>query len=138
METQQQAIGVDIGGTNIRAARISATGEILSKKIVAGSRDRDMAIGMIVGLIREMDGPDIAAIGIGVPGRTNTRTGEVLSGGFLDLSGCDFKGLIEQVFAKPVAIANDCSMALIGETRVGAARGIDSAVMLTIGTGIGG
>jgi glucokinase len=138
METQQQTIGVDIGGTNIRAARISAAGEILCKKVAGGSRDREMAIGMIIGLIREMDGPDIAAIGIGVPGRTNARTGEVLSGGFLDLSGCDFKELIEQVFGKPVAVANDCSMALIGETRVGAARGVASAVMLTIGTGIGG
>jgi glucokinase len=138
METQQCTIGVDVGGTNIRAARISAAGEILVKKIVPGSRDRDTAIGLITGLIREMDGPDIAAIGIGVPGRTNARTGEVLSGGFLDLSGCDFKGLMERTFGRPVAVANDCSMALIAETRVGAARGVESAVMLTIGTGIGG
>jgi glucokinase len=135
---KQHAIGVDIGGTNIRAARISTEGEILSKKIVAGSRDRDTAIGLITDLIREMDGPDIAAIGFGVPGRTNARTGEVLSGGFLDLSGCDFKALMERTFAKPVAVANDCSMALIGEARIGAARGMESAVMLTIGTGIGG
>jgi glucokinase len=135
---KQHTIGVDIGGTNIRAAQISASGEILCKKIVNGSRDREMAIGMIIGLIREMDGPGIGAIGIGVPGRTNARTGEVLSGGFLDLSGCDFKAMIEQAFGKPVAVANDCSMALIGETRIGAARGCESAVMLTIGTGIGG
>jgi glucokinase len=138
METEQCTIGVDVGGTNIRAARISAAGDILEKKIVAGSRDREVAIGLISGLIRELDGPEIAAIGIGVPGRTNARTGEVLSGGFLDLSGCDFRGLMERTFSRPVAVANDCSMALIGETRVGAARGLESAVMLTIGTGIGG
>lgn len=138
METQRCTIGVDVGGTNIRAARISPAGEILRKKIVAGSRDRETAIGLIIGLIRELDGPETAAIGIGVPGRTDARTGEVLSGGFLDLSGCDFRGLIERTFGRPVAVANDCSMALVGETRVGAARGTQSAVMLTIGTGIGG
>ncbi len=138
METQHCAIGLDIGGTNIRAARISAAGEILSKKIVPGSRDRETAIGIISGLIREIDGPEVAAIGIGVPGRVDAHAGAVLSGGYLDLSRCDFKALIEDTFGKPVALANDCSMALVGETGIGAARGARSAVMLTIGTGIGG
>jgi glucokinase len=138
MDMQDCTIGVDIGGTNIRAARISPTGEILRKKIVAGSRDRETAVGLIFDLIRDMDGPDVIALGIGVPGRVDAETGMVLSGGYLDLSGCDFKRLVEQTFAKPVAIANDCSMALLGETGAGAACGVSSAVMLTIGTGIGG
>lgn len=138
MDMQHSTIGVDIGGTNMRAARISSSGAILTKKIVAGSRDRETAIGLISDLIREMDGPDIIAIGVGVPGRVDATRGEVLSGGYLDLSGCDFKQRLEQSFGKPVTLANDCSMALIGETGVGAARGVKSAVMLTIGTGIGG
>jgi glucokinase len=138
METQQYTIGVDIGGTNIRAARISAAGDIICKKIVAGSRDRQTAVGLIFDLIGEMDGPEAIAIGIGVPGRVDAVTGAVLSGGYLDLSGCDFKTLIEKTFAKPVALANDCSMALLGEAGVGAARGVENVVMLTIGTGIGG
>jgi glucokinase len=138
MVTQHCTIGVDIGGTNIRAARISPSGAILQKKIVAGSRDRETAIGLISDLIHEMDDPDVIAIGVGVPGRVDATRGEVLSGGYLDLSGCDFKQRLEQTFGKPVTLANDCSMALIGETGVGAARGVKSAVMLTIGTGIGG
>ena len=138
MDMQDCTIGVDIGGTNIRAARISPSGEILRKKIVAGSRDRPTAIKLITDLISDMDAPDVIAIGIGVPGRVDAKTGMVLSGGFLDLSGCDFKGLIEETFKRPVAISNDCSMALVGETAIGAAAGAASAVMLTIGTGIGG
>lgn len=138
MVGQHCTIGVDIGGTNIRAARISPSGDILRKKIVAGSRDRETAIGLIADLIRDMDGPDVVAIGVGVPGRVDAARGVVLSGGYLDLSGCDFKQGLERTFGKPVAIANDCGMALIGETGVGAARGVQSAVMLTIGTGIGG
>lgn len=135
---QDCTIGVDIGGTNIRAARISPSGEILRKKIVAGSRDRPSAIKIITDLISDMDAPDVIAIGIGVPGRVDAKTGMVLSGGYLDLSGCDFKGMIEKTFNRPVAISNDCSMALVGETTIGAATGVTSAVMLTIGTGIGG
>jgi glucokinase len=139
MQAGPYTIGVDIGGTNIRAARISASGEIQAKKIVAGSRDPATAIDLIIGLIREMDvHGTAAAIGIGVPGRVDARTGAVLSGGYLDLSGCDFKAIIEGTFSRPVAISNDCSMALIGEAGSGAARGIGNVVMLTIGTGIGG
>jgi glucokinase len=138
METQHYAIGVDIGGTNIRAARISTTGQIFNKKIIAGSRDRETAIDLIKNLIREMDGDDVVAIGIGVPGRVDAQVGKVLSGGYLDLSQCDFKAIIEDAFNKPVALANDCSMALMGEVGAGAAHGAKSAVMLTIGTGIGG
>ena len=100
-------IGVDIGGTNIRAARISSSGAILRKKIVAGSRDCHTAIGLIADLIREMGGSEATAIGIGVPGRVDAVNGMVLSGGYLDLSGCDFKQRIEQAFGKPVTIAND-------------------------------
>ncbi|MDB5523748.1 MAG: glucokinase [Rhizobium sp.] len=138
METQQCTIGVDVGGTNIRAARISSAGDIICKKIVAGSRDPRTALDLITSLIREMDGPEVTAIGIGVPGRVDATTYEVFSGGFLDLSGLDFKTVIERIFGKPLALANDCSMALTGEARVGAARGLGNVVMLTIGTGIGG
>jgi glucokinase len=81
---------------------------------------------------------DAKAIGIGIPGRVDGRTGEILSGGFLDLSGIDLKRRLEVTFGKPTAVANDCSMALIGEARRGAAKGLRNAVMLTIGTGIGG
>lgn len=132
------AIGVDVGGTNMRAAKISPSGEILCKKSVAGSRDPDRAVELIKGLIAEMGGARACAIGIGVPGRVNGWTGEVISGGFLDLSGKDLKSEIAASFGRPVIVANDCSMALIGEAKIGGARGLRNSVMLTIGTGIGG
>ena len=138
MSSEPFAIGVDVGGTHLRAARLSQSGEILGKKVRLGSRDAAKALELIRDLIREMDGPGAVAIGIGVPGRVNGWTGEVLSGGYLDLSGWDLKGVITRTFAKPVAVANDCGMALVGEARLGAGRGLSNIVMLTIGTGIGG
>jgi glucokinase len=132
------AIGLDIGGTNMRAARVSAEGEILEKSIIAGSRDPAAAIDKMAGLIAGMLGPDVVAIGIGVPGRVDPEAGEMLSGGFLNLAGTGFRAGFEARFGLPVRLANDCSMALYAEAAIGAARGIRRPVMLTIGTGIGG
>jgi glucokinase len=66
------------------------------------------------------------------------ETRRVLSGGYVDLSGCDFAGEIEAATGLPVTIENDATMALLGETAHGVARGLANVVMLTIGTGIGG
>ncbi|MDQ0324117.1 glucokinase [Pararhizobium capsulatum DSM 1112] len=85
-----------------------------------------------------MDGDGARAIGVGIPGRVNGWTGEIISGGFLDLSGVDLRRELADSFGHPTLVANDCSMALIGESRRGAARGLRNAVMMTIGTGIGG
>lgn len=138
MSPEDFAIGIDVGGTNMRAAQISPTGEILRKQSIAGSRDPAVALALIDDLVREMGVDNAKAIGIGIPGRVDGRTGEVFSGGFLDLSGIDLKGRFEKTFARPTVVANDCSMALIGESRRGAAKGLRNAVMMTIGTGIGG
>lgn len=138
MSPEDFAIGIDVGGTNMRAARISPSGEILKKHSIAGSRDPSVALDLIKDLVREMDGDGARAIGIGIPGRVDGWTGEIISGGFLNLAGVDLKREIEDAFGRPTLVANDCSMALIGESRRGAAKGRRNAVMMTIGTGIGG
>lgn len=138
MSPEDFAIGIDVGGTNMRAARISPTGEILKKRNISGSRDPAVAVGLIKDLVREMNGDGLRAVGIGIPGRVDGWTGEIFSGGFLNLAGVDLKGEIETAFGRPTLVANDCSMALVGEARRGAAKGLRNSVMLTIGTGIGG
>ncbi|NTF29883.1 ROK family protein [Agrobacterium rubi] len=138
MSPEDFAIGIDVGGTNMRAARISPNGEILKKRSIAGSREPAVAVDLIKDLIRDMDGDGARAIGIGIPGRVDGWSGEIISGGFLDLSGVDLKQELSRTFGRPTLVANDCSMALIGESRRGAAKGLRNAVMMTIGTGIGG
>lgn len=138
MSPEDFAIGIDVGGTNMRAARISPSGEILKKRSIAGSRDPAVALNLIKDLVRDMGGGRAQAIGVGIPGRVNGWTGEIVSGGYLDLSGVDVRHGLETAFGRPTIVANDCSMALIGESRRGAARGLHNAVMMTIGTGIGG
>jgi glucokinase len=89
-------------------------------------------------MIEEMSDRDLSAVGIGVPGRVDSHAGRVLSGGYVDLSLVPLRGELETRLATPVVIDNDCNMALVGEAAFGAARGVRNAVMLTLGTGIGG
>jgi glucokinase len=130
-------IGIDVGGTNVRAARI-AGGEIVAWHSLPTASNADKVIGQILELTRSLDSPDVVAMGVGVPGRVDVSKGEVLSGGFVDFVGASLRNRLQDRLGKPVAIDNDATMALIGEAKSGAARGRSHAALLTIGTGIGG
>lgn len=132
------SIGIDIGGTNLRAARISETGEILKRVSEKSAPDPELVLGRIADMVRLLDTPDVKAIGVGIPGRVDARRGAVLSGGYVDLASVALAQRLEDMTGKPVVIDNDCNMALAAEMALGAGRGHGNIVMLTIGTGIGG
>ncbi len=132
----REAIGVDIGGTHLRAARVAPDGRILARALRPSSADPETVLTQVLGLVGAVGGPQVAAIGVGVPGQV--RRGRVLSGGYVDLSSVDLAGAIGAATGLPVTLDNDGNMALAGEAAFGAARGLGSAVLLTIGTGIGG
>lgn len=138
MNSSGSSIGIDIGGTHIRAARISATGPILDRATAPSSPDPNTVFDRCLALIAAVRTPDCTAIGIGIPGQVIAASRTILSGGFVDLSGLDFAARIEAASALPVTIENDATMALLGEVACGAAKGAQNVVMLTIGTGIGG
>jgi glucokinase len=132
------AIGVDIGGTNVRVARISPNGAILDRRSERTSRDPVALLERLSSLIEAMIDSDVSAVGIGVPGRVDSQAGVVLSGGYVDLSLVPLQEELEARLATHVVIDNDCNMALVGEAALGAARSVRSSAMLTLGTGIGG
>ena len=138
MRSSASALGIDIGGTNLRAARVSPIGEILEFRSEPITRDPERVLERIAALCRALDEPGVAGIGIGIPGRVDVRSRTVLSGGYLDLTGSGLAERLEDRLGKPVALDNDCNMALVGEMASGAAQGFDNVVMFTIGTGIGG
>ena len=132
------AIGVDIGGTNIRAALVSGHGEILTKLSERTPTDPLQVLDRVIAMARQLDRPEVRGIGVGIPGRVDIASREILSGGILNLAGLGFVERLEATLGKRVVIENDCSMALIAEMRIGGAKGYKNVAMLTIGTGIGG
>ncbi len=132
------AIGIDIGGTHLRAAVVSETGDISARARAISSPDPATILATCLDLIAQIRVPGVVAIGIGVPGQVDALARNVLSGGYVDLSSLPFAALVEQGAGLPVAVENDATMAMLAEARFGAAKGCANVVMLTIGTGIGG
>jgi glucokinase len=132
------AIGVDIGGTSLRVARVSERGEILAHHGVATPREPDAVIAEIDRLIGIVDGGGDSALGIGIPARVDVARGTAMPGGYVDLSGPPLAQRLRRAQRRKVVVDNDGNMALLAEARSGVARGHRNAAMFTIGTGIGG
>jgi glucokinase len=134
----RNAIGIDIGGTNTRAALISEDGGISAHLSSATAQSATAVFAGLQKMIAGLRNKDTVAIGIGVPGRVDVRRKRVMSGGFVDLSTLALPDLLLKDTGLPTFVDNDANMALFAEARKGAAKGFNHAVMLTIGTGIGG
>jgi glucokinase len=135
---QVTAIGVDVGGTNIRAARISNGGVIHEWKAQPTAGKPHLVAAQILEQIRSLIDGTVGAIGIGLPGRVDSAGARVLSGGYVDLTDAPLAAALRKDFAGPVIIDNDCNMALVAEQGLGRGKGIANVIMFTIGTGIGG
>lgn len=132
------AVGVDVGGTRVRAARVNAAGDVLARLDQPTADDPQLVAAQIGELVRGLDDSTVAAIGLGVPGRVDIRRNRMMSGGYVDLSSIDLGEIFAAAFGRPVLLDNDGNMALYAEHAVGAAQSAETAVMFTIGTGIGG
>lgn len=132
------ALGIDVGGTNLRIAEVDAAGRILSRHAERVTNGRDAFSNRLAQLVASYRSSNVEAIGIGIPGRVDAAAGLILSAGYLDIGGLPLAAWLGTATGLPVVVENDCSMALIAECAIGAAHGADNVVMFTIGTGIGG
>jgi glucokinase len=139
--------GVDLGGTNIKAALVDDRGQLVAfhtEKTHAerGPEDAAARMGEAVRLLARQAGiapADIAAVGLGSPGPLDIPAGIIVRAG--NLVGWDGFPLRDRVAAHcglPVTFANDANAAAYGEFWVGSGREYDSLVLLTLGTGVGG
>jgi len=137
-------IGVDLGGTNLRAAAISPDGVVFDK--VSGLTNfiegRDAVLNDIVAAIekiRERHGGSLAGIGVGVPGFIRIKEGFITGSNNLPyLENFPVRDAIAQRLGTPVILENDANAAALGEQWMGAGRDVQDLVLLTLGTGIGG
>ena len=139
-------IGIDLGGTNIAAGVVSEVGTLLNKCSIPTGAARpteeivaDMA--RAARLCLEGTGlamSDITALGVGVPGAVDNATGMVLRTTNLNWYQLPLASILGEALGVPVHLGNDADCAALGEVMAGSACDFDSAVMITIGTGVGG
>ncbi len=140
-------IGVDLGGTNIAAGIVNEDGKILFRSSIptgaqrpAGEIVADMAA-LCHSLINNanISIDSIEAVGIATPGVANHDTGVVEYANNLPFRKFPLAETFKALFPAPkVSIENDANAAAWGEAKVGAAKGTQSSIMITLGTGVGG
>jgi glucokinase len=142
----EYSIGVDLGGTNLRAAAVSSDGTQLDK--IAGRADlkagRDAVVQDMVDSIRALQtlcgtGHKLIGVGIGVPGFIEMEKGVIVGSNNLpEFENYPVRDEIEQRLGTPIFLENDANAAALGEKWLGAGRDVNELIMLTLGTGIGG
>ena len=141
------AIGVDLGGTNLRIAAVDENGKIV-EKITTGtevSRGRDTVIFDMCKAVQELTTKfrssegHLAGIGIGVPGIIEMQSGMLRQSP--NLPGWEdypVREEIERRLGTKVVLENDANSAALGEKWLGAASNVEDMCMITLGTGVGG
>lgn len=139
-------IGIDLGGTNIKAGVVNENFEIVAKTSIKTNCPRpseeimdDMAKVSLMAVEQAgLTMNDIEWVGVGTPGIANSSTGIVEYSCNLDFHDVPMADYLSEKLGKPVFVDNDANAAAYGEFVAGAAKGANNAVAVTLGTGVGG
>jgi glucokinase len=136
-----EIIGVDLGGTKMLLGVLDPDSKVLweSREASTGQTE-DELIELLVREIEEARGHcgGVAAAGLGIPATVRHDEGVAVSAVNLPLTDVPIREIVSARTGIQVSVDNDANVAALAEHLYGAARGADNAVMLTIGTGIGG
>ena len=139
----KRIIAVDLGGTQLRAARFDQSLRLLSRESMLTDADAGLqsVLSRMKGIIRQvMPAERETALGIGIsaPGPLNSRTGVIVSPpnlpGWQDVP---LGAIMRREFGLPVYIGNDANVAALAEASLGAAQGCRHVCYITVSTGIG-
>lgn len=138
----RRVIGLDAGGTKLLAGVIDDAGTLLHRAVYPwpeGVTLDDVLEHFRIALADALqEAGDAVAVGAGLPATMNLETGVAAGCRHLPIEGFAFRDWLTAEAGLPVWLDNDATLALLAEARQGAARGATEALMLTIGTGIGG
>lgn len=144
--SKDYVVGIDLGGTKISGAFSDCEGKVLSKYTIptnAGEGDKAV-LQRIISVIEKviMDAgkttDDVKAIGIGSPGPLDAREGVIIETPNLPFKNFKLVEPIEKKFGVKSYLDNDANVAAIGEFMMGAGKGTNNMVYITVSTGIGG
>jgi len=136
------ALAFDIGGTHIKSAVLDGRGRIHAVRRTPTPRGSGEVVATLVGLARlhAGDDPDLRprSVGVGVPGLVDEERGLVRYASNLGWQDVPLQRLLEDELGLPVAVRHDVRAAALAESRIGAAYGHASALVVAIGTGVSG
>jgi len=134
-------IGVDLGGTNIKAALVNDEGQILRLESVKTMvhEGKEEVCRRMADLINDLAGDEKVMVGIGSPGSIDRKNGIVKYANNLPvLSGFALTGEITKLTGFKTFLENDAKAAALGERWFGSARNTENFIVITLGTGVGG
>ena len=139
-------LGIDLGGTNIAVGLVNEALEIVSKDSLPTPATDPVAIADTMAVLcrrlvaREgLSFDDVAYAGIACPGIVDRAGGEVIYANNINFDHFPLARLLsERVPLRAVYLENDANAAALGEVKAGGARGAQNAIMITLGTGVGG
>lgn len=145
-ECEKYYLGVDIGGTSVKAGIVTENGEIIYKDSMPtvkeeGGEGLVRGVALLVekvladaGVRREQ----IIALGVGCPGDIDAENGVIIWAGNLKLENFPLKDTLTKYFTMPIFVNNDANCAALGEFYALQDDSISSFIVVTLGTGVGG
>lgn len=143
---KQIYFGIDLGGTTINVGPVTLDGQILEEKVISTNVDQGPVSAMerVAVTINELrkshaDDYDAIAVGIGVPGILDVKSGKILEAS--NLPGWENFQITKELEKRvnlPVYLENDANLAALGEQWIGAGAGSNDMFMVTLGSGVGG
>lgn len=138
-------IGIDVGGMSIKGGIVDENGNIIIKDSVVTNptQPSDDNVKDIAGLVQKLlcdggiDEKEIVGMGMGVPGTVDPDTAKIFYTCNIYFRDYDFRKEFKKYFDFPVYIGNDADCAVIGEAVFGDMKGVQNAVIVTLGTGVG-
>jgi len=138
--TDKRVIGIDLGGTNVRAALVDANGIIRIETEAVRSQGSPLEVmGQIFGLIERLGLKDVEGIGLGVPGPVDDEKGIVYE--LINIPAWKkepVKEIFESRYRIPLEVQNDANCYALAEKYYGHGKGVKSFIGLIVGTGIAG
>lgn len=137
MKNNPKAIGIDLGGTRIKAVLIDEYGQIIEETITkTNDKNGSWKIGVKQAFDQLITGNEEVSVGLSAPGIPNKNNSciQYMPERLIGIEGFDWS----DYFKKKVFVVNDAIAAMSAEVKFGAAKGCKDAIMITIGTGVGG
>jgi len=138
---KQVFLGLDWGGTYIKAGLVNSQGLIVKKRVYSSVdlQKKEVFIQNLKSLLKDFKDYPIRGIGIGAPGMIDPKKGSIYY--LPNIPGWrnyPLRAILQKQLKLPVAVGNDANVFGLAEARCGAGKGLKQAIFLTLGTGLGG